>query len=177
MNKFAVGLGVMGLGVFLLGSAAEAASATRIQKSFNNWRVDCAEVENKSRRCALQYSLVSKKNKQVVFSWSVIPKNKEGTSPPQAIIRTPTGVALSDGISVVFAGGEPIKVQYKTCGARGCIAEVDFSDAWVKAFGSKPTVTVNYKAVTGTPIKHDLDLKNFQEAYAFYVQQMKTPIQ
>ena len=32
-----------------------------------------------------------------------------------------------------------------------------------------PTVTVNYKAVSGTPIKHDLDLKNFQEAYAFYV--------
>jgi invasion protein IalB len=86
-------------------------------------------------------------------------------------------VALSDGISVVFAGAEPIKVQYKTCGARGCIAEVDFSDAWVKAFGSKPTVTVNYKAVSGTPIKHDLDLKNFQEAYAFYNSQMKSTAQ
>jgi invasion protein IalB len=175
MIKLAVGLGVLGL--ILSGSAAEAASATRIQKSFNNWRVDCAEVDNKSRRCALQYSLVNKKNKQVVFSWSVIPKTKEATSPPQAVIRTPTGVALGDGISVVFAGAEPIKVQYKTCGARGCIAEVDFSDAWVKAFGSKPTVTVNYKAVGGTPIKHDVDLKNFQEAYAFYTTQMKTPIQ
>jgi invasion protein IalB len=175
MNKLAVGLGVLGL--LLSGSAAEAASATRIQKSFNNWRVDCAEIENKSKRCALQYSLVSKKSKKVVFSWSVVPKTKEATSPPQAIIRTPPGVALSDGISVVFGGAEPIKVQYKTCGTRGCIAEVDFSDAWVKAFGSKPTVTVNYKAINGTPIKHDLDLKNFQEAYAFYTTQMKTPIQ
>jgi invasion protein IalB len=177
MNKFAVGLGVLGLGLFVSGPTAEAASATRIQKSFNNWRVDCAEIEAKSRRCALQYSLVSKKSKKVVFSWSVIPKTKEATSPPQAVILTPTGVALGDGISVVFAGAEPIKVQYKTCGVRGCIAEVDFSDAWVKAFGSKPTVTVNYKAASGTPIKHDVDLKNFQEAYAFYTQQMKTPIQ
>ena len=175
MNKLTVSLGVLAM-VLAVATAAQAASATRIQKTFNNWRVDCAEVENKSRRCALQYSLVNKKNKQVVFSWSVIPKTKEATSPPQAVIRTPTGVALGDGISVVFAGSEPIKVQYKTCGARGCIAEVDFSDAWVKAFGTKPTVTVNYKAVSGTPIKHDLDLKNFQEAYAYYVQQMKTPI-
>ena len=112
MNKLTASLGVLVL-LFAGSATAEAASATRIQKSFNNWRVDCAEVENKSRRCALQYSLVSKKNKQVVFSWSVIPKTKEATSPPQAIIRTPTGVALGDGISVVFAGSEPIKVQYQ----------------------------------------------------------------
>ena len=168
-------LGLVGLAV--LERHAQAANSTRIQKTFNNWRVDCAEVDNKSRRCALQYSLVNKKNNQVVFSWMVVPKTKDSPTPPQAVIRTPTGVALSDGISVVFAGAEPIKVQYKTCGTRGCIAEVDFSDAWIKAFGSKPTVTVNYKAVSGTPIKHDLDLKNFQEAYAYYVQQMKTPIQ
>ena len=173
IRTMGISLGLLGLRA---GANAQAASSTRIQKTFNNWRVDCAEVDNKSR-CALQYSLVNKKNKQVVFSWMVMPKNKDNPSPPQAVIRTPTGVALSDGISVVFAGAEPIKVQYKTCGTSGCIAEVDFSDAWVKAFGSKPTVTVNYKAVSGTPIKHDLDLKNFQEAYAYYVQQMKTPIQ
>ena len=170
-----VSLGLAGLAV--LSAHAHAANSTRIQKTFNNWRVDCAEVDNKSRRCALQYSLVNKKNNQIVFSWMVVPKTKDSPTPPQAVIRTPTGVALNDGISVVFAGAEPIKVQYKTCGTRGCIAEVDFSDAWIKAFGSKPTVTVNYKAVSGTPIKHDLDLKNFQEAYNYYVQQMKAPIQ
>ena len=174
MKNLAMLLGLVGLSVSSI--SAEAASTTRIQKSFNNWQVDCAEVDNKSpKRCALQYALINKKNKQVVFSWSVIPKGKEAASPPQAVIRTPTGVALNDGISVVFAGAEPIKVQYKTCGTKGCIAEVDFSDAWIKAFGSKPMVTVNYKAVSGTPIKHDLDLKNFQEAYAFYVAQMKAP--
>jgi invasion protein IalB len=175
MKKLSVVFSLLVLAV--AGSGAEAASATRIQKTFNNWRVDCAELDNKSRRCAMQYSLVNKKNKQVVFSWIVAPKTKESPTPPQAVIRTPVGVALGDGISVVFAGSEPIKVQYKTCGQRGCIAEVEFSDAWVKAFGSKPTVTINYKAVTGTPIKHDLDLKNFQEAYAFYTSQMKAPTQ
>jgi invasion protein IalB len=173
--KYAVPVGLM---VLCLASAgAQATSTTRIQKSFNNWRVDCAEVDNKSKRCALTYSLVSKKTKQIVFSWVVVPKNKDSITPPQAVIRTPTGVALSDGVSVVFAGAEPIKVQYKTCGAKGCIAEVDFSDAWVKAFASKPTMTINYKAVSGTPIKHDVDLKNFQEAYAFYNTQMKSTTQ
>ena len=172
MKHLAVPVGLMAL--CLASAGVQAASTTRIQKSFNNWRVDCAEVDNKSKRCALTYSLVSKKTKQIVFSWVVVPKNKDTVTPTQAVIRTPTGVALSDGISVVFAGGEPIKIQYKTCGAKGCIAEVDFSDAWVKAMGSKPTVTVNYKAVTGTPIKHDVDLKNFQEAYAFYNSQMKS---
>jgi len=175
LKTVGVSLGLLGL--LTTSSVVYGANSTRIQKTFNNWRVDCAEVDNNNRRCALQYSLVNKKNKQVVFSWVVVPKTKESSGQPQAVIRTPVGVALNDGISVVFAGSEPIKVPYKTCGARGCIAEVDFSDAWIKAFGSKPTVTVNYKAVTGTPIKHDLDLKNFQEAYAYYVQQMKAPIQ
>jgi invasion protein IalB len=175
MKHLVVPFGFMAL--VLASHGAQAASTTRIQKSFNNWRVDCAEIDNKSKRCALTYSLVNKKTKQIVFSWAVVPKNKDSATPTQAVIRTPTGVALSDGISVVFAGAEPIKMQYKTCGAKGCIAEVDFSDAWVKAFGSKPTVTVNYKAVTGTPIKHDLDLKNFQEAYAFYNSQMKSTTQ
>jgi invasion protein IalB len=83
MKNFGMWLGLLGL--LAAANTAQAASTTKIQKSFNNWRVDCAEVDNKAKRCALTYSLVSKKTKQMVFSWVVVPKNKDSVTPPQAV--------------------------------------------------------------------------------------------
>ena len=41
----------VGFVVLVLASqGAQAASTTRIQKTFNNWRVDCAEIDNQSKR-------------------------------------------------------------------------------------------------------------------------------
>ena len=57
MNKLGVPIGFLAL-VLASSGAEAAASATRLQKSFDKWRVDCAE-EAKARRCALQYSPVN----------------------------------------------------------------------------------------------------------------------
>ena len=53
-----------------------------------------------------------------------------------------------------------------------CFAEFDFSDQWVKALSSKDKVMVSYKAANGTPLKHEIDLKQFAEGLAFYAAQL-----
>jgi invasion protein IalB len=150
--------------------AAEA--ATRLQKSFGSWQVDCTERENAQKNCSLQYSLVTKKDRKVVFSWTIVRRGSDGGT-NKAVLRTPTGVLLADGVNVGFEGADPVKINYLTCGPNGCVAEFDFTEQWVKALGSNPKVTVNYKAVNEKPIKHDVDLKQFTAAFDFFSSQLK----
>ncbi len=147
-------------------------AATRLQKTFGNWQVDCTERDaNAPKVCSLQFALVNKNDKQVVFSWTVVRKDAESES-NKVVVRTPTGVLLADGVSIGFEGTEPVKVNYYTCGPRFCFAEFDFSDQWAKALSSKEKVVVSYKAVNGTPLKHEIDLKQFPEGLAFYAAQL-----
>lgn len=155
-----------------VGLPSGADSATRMQKTFGNWRVDCSEKEGKSpKNCSLQFALINKKDKQVVFSWTVVRKDKDSET-SKVVVRTPTGVLLADGVNIGFEGVEPVKLNYFTCGPRACIAEFDLSSQWIKALSSNPKVVVSYKAANGNPLKHDIDLKQFAEGLEFYTSQL-----
>jgi invasion protein IalB len=117
------------------------------------------------------FALVNSQNKeQLIFAWSIVPSTEgEGN---KAVIRTQTGTLLPEGISVQFTGADPVKIPYKFCGPRFCFAEVGFSGSWEKAFVSQPSFTVSYAALNGTPLKHEVSLNQFGEAYAYYSQEM-----
>lgn len=151
--------------------ASDANAVTRVQKTFGAWQVDCTERENNQKNCSLQYSLVTKKDKRPVFSWTIVRRGKEGAL-NKAVLRTPTGVRLADGVSVGFEGAEQVKIEYLTCGPRACVAEFDFTDDWFKALASKKKVLVNYKAANDKPIKHDIDLNQFSAAFDFFTGQL-----
>lgn len=162
------------LSAFALIAAAEAGEAqTRIQKRFDQWQVDCNEAE-KAKQCGIVFALVNSQNKeQLIFAWSIVPATEgEGH---KAVIRTQTGTLLPEGISVQFGGSEPVRIQYKFCGPRFCFAEVGFSSSWEKAFLTHPSFTVSYKAATGTPLKHEVGLKQFSEAFAYYSEELNRP--
>lgn len=151
-------------------SGAADAQTTRLQKSFDNWRVDCRD-DGKTKSCGLAYALVSSKTKKLVFSWTVVPKDTPG-GPNKAVIRTPTGVLLADGVSVVFPGAKPLTISYLTCISQGCLAELDLTDQWTKALSSQATMTINYKSVRGTPLQHEVKLDKFADAFDFYLSQV-----
>ncbi len=171
MKNYILALAGVGLFSFVLVDQAEA--VTRTQKTFGNWRVDCSD-QSGANRCSLRYALLNSKTKRVAFSWTIIPKSKpEG--PSKAIIRTPMGVALVDGVSIVFPAQKPIQLSYLTCLQRaGCIAEFDYADAWNKSLEAYPTMTISYNRLKGAPIKHEVSLKNFSEAYKYYQTQNKS---
>lgn len=151
----------------------EAHAVTRVQKTFGAWQVDCTERENVKKSCVLQYSLVAKKNKRPVFSWTILRRGKDGGVLDKAVLRTPVGVLLQDGVSVGFEGAEQVKINYVTCGPRACVAEFDFTDDWFNALVTKKKVVVNYKAANEKPIKHEIDLSQFNAAFDFYTAQLK----
>jgi invasion protein IalB len=148
-----------------------AEAATRTQKSFSGWQVDCTEPDDGKKTCALQYSLLNQKNRQLVFSWTIVKGDKDG-GPHKAVIRTPNGVLLSEGVNIGFEGANPVKVNYFTCGPRACLAEFDFTDQWSKALSGNEKVIVNLKAANEKPVKFDISLTQFSDAYSYFKTQL-----
>ena len=151
--------------------ALHAEAATRTQKSFSGWEVDCNEGDDGKKTCALQYSLLNQKTRQPVFSWTIIKGDKDG-APNKAVIRTPNGVLLSEGVNIGFDGADPVKINYLTCGPRACVAEFDFTDQWSKALAGNEKVGVSLKAANEKPVKFDITLKQFNDAYAYFKSQV-----
>lgn len=148
-----------------------AGAATRVQKGFSGWQVDCTEQDNGKKGCALQYALLNKKDRTPIFSWTIVKGEKDG-DPNKAVIRTPNGVLLTDGVNIGFEGADPVKINYLTCGPRACVAEFDFTDQWSKALGGNEKVVVNLKAANKQPVKYEISLKQFNEAYTYFRSQL-----
>lgn len=165
-------IAVAALAVGSLAVSGLAAQAdTRVQKSFGGWQVDCNEQDSGQKGCALQYALVNKKNRQPIFSWTILKGTKDG-DPNKAVIRTPNGVLLSEGVNIGFEGADPVKIAYFTCGPTACVAQFDFTDQWSKALGGNDKVVVNLKAANEKPVKFEIDLKQFNDAYAYFKTQI-----
>jgi invasion protein IalB len=152
----ALALGLVGL--------ATAGHAEKVSKAFGQWYVICADAKSGGRNCGLVSSMVNNK-KVVIFRWAVTP-NKDGGN--KATITTLTGVRVSDGISVQFGKSEPVRIPYQVCTAKACVAEIPFSDTWLKTFKASKGFSVNITLANGTQRKYDLDLNKFSAAFDFY---------
>ena len=164
-------LAVIAAGVALAGfSSAATAQETQgaqggVQKNFGQWRVEC-NPKMKESPCVLAFALVHPKDKKVAFAWSIVAD--KGADTHKSIIRTLNGTRLADGITVKFAKGDPLKIAYYTCGPRFCFAEFPFSESWLKTFKAQKGFEVSYVAVDGKPVKHDVSLDQFTQAYEFF---------
>ncbi len=153
------------------GMALGAQADTRTQKSFGGWQVDCNQPDGGKEACVLQYSLVNKKDRRPIFSWAIAKGDKDGDV-NKAVVRTPTGVLLSEGVNIGFEGADPVKINYLTCGPQACVAEFDFTAQWSKALSGNDKVVVNLKAANQKPVKFEIDLKQFSDAYAYFNSQI-----
>jgi len=159
-------LAVIAAGLALAGLSSAALGQEGIQKNFGQWRVECNPKAAKESPCVLVFALIHPKDKKIAFAWSIVPDKEAGKQ--KAIIRTLNGTRLADGITVKFAKGDPLKIPYFTCGPRFCFAELPFSESWLKTFKAQKSFEVSYVAVDGKPVKHDVSLDQFTQAFEFY---------
>jgi invasion protein IalB len=146
-------------------------AATKTQKTFDGWQVECNENDQGDKSCAVFIAFIENKSKAVVLGWTIGRDNKSEAS--KLVVRTLTGVDVSAGIAVQFGTSKPVNIPYKSCMPQYCAAEVPFSDAWLKAMNASPKFTVTYKAANGKDIKQEVDLSSFGAAYNFYVSQLR----
>ena len=142
------------------------AQTTKVEKFYDNWKVECRD-DGKSKRCFMNYALLNPQNRNIVFSWTIVP-DRDNAGQDKAIIRTPTGVLLPEGLSVSFASGSPVKAAYRTCRRNRCLSEFPLTNDWMSALGSQNEMTVKYKTERGRDISRKITLQKFSEAYEFY---------
>lgn len=147
-------------------------AATKTQKTFDGWQVECNEDDQGKKGCAVFIAFVDSKSKAVVLGWTIA--GNDASEASRLIVRTLTGIDVSSGIQVQFGASKPVGLPYKACMPQFCAAEVPFSDAWLKTMNASPNFTVTYKAANGQDIKQEVDLKAFGEAYKFFSSELKS---
>ena len=147
-----------------LGGFVPVHAQDKASKVFGAWQVECDPSQGS--KCVLAFALVSAKDKKVAFAWSILPGKEKGTF--SAVVRTLNGTLLPEGVVVTFAGQDPLRLAYRTCGPRFCFVEIPFTDSWLKAFKAQKSFNVSYKAVDGKEVKHDVSLDKFTQAYDFF---------
>jgi invasion protein IalB len=146
-------------------------AATKIQKTFGGWQVECNETDQGEKTCAVFIAFIHSQNKAVILNWTI--GRAEKADETKLIVRTLTGIDVSQGISVQFEGSEPIVIPFKICMPQFCLAEVPFSDNWLQALKGAKKFTVTYKAANSGDVKQEVDLQGFSEAYDYYASQLK----
>jgi invasion protein IalB len=148
-----------------------ASAQTKTQKTFGQWSVDCTESDKGAVKCGLRLALINKKTKGVVFGWTIVPGKEEGAS--NALLQTPTGVLLQEGVRIQFPDAEPLTIAYRICGPRYCFAEFDFTKRWLANFTAQKSLSVMFKNGKGQELKYPVNLERFSEAYEFYTLQLQ----
>ena len=152
-------------------TAGDSFAASKIQKTFNSWQVECNENDQGEKTCAVFVAFVNNQSKAMVLGWTI---GRDEKSPAgKIVVRTLTGIDVSEGIVVRFGNSKPVNIPYKICMPQFCAAEVPFSDNWLKIMNASPKFTVIYKAANGKEVKQEVDLKGFAEAYKYYSAQLK----
>jgi invasion protein IalB len=139
---------------------------TRIEKKFDAWMVACQEAETKS--CALSQTLSDAKTQRTVLAL-VVAKGLEGRT--RAVVRTPTGVLLPEGLTLTANGIDPVKAIFRFCGPRACTADFQLDDAWLGILREQAEITVGFKSMAGEPFNIKVSLKGFAAAYDYFVEQ------
>ena len=162
---------VTGVAACLVAMGSGAVAQAKTQKTFGQWLVDCTESDAGAVKCGLRFSLINKKSKTVVFGWTIVPGKEEGTN--KAVLQTPTGMLLPEGVRLQFPDAEPIAIPYRICGPRFCFAEFDFTQPWLANFTSQKSLSAIFTNGKGQELKYPMNLDRFGEAYEFYTLQLQ----
>lgn len=154
----------LGVAIGLMSVPDVANAATKIEKTFGPWRVIC--VEDKGvKQCSMVQSRQQARSKQVVVAWSVA-KTPKGDVVNSVIV--PAGISIPEGIRISVGDQKPSTLGYSTCGPRACQATVDLDG---DALASGQMLSVNYVRANKQLVQAQIDLKGYDEAYRYFVEQ------
>jgi invasion protein IalB len=160
---------ILALGLTAASLSPAFAEGEKVNKIFEEWQVNC-ETKAGKPDCVLYGGIANAQTKKVLVSIAVAAV----AGGNKALIQVPTGILLTEGLSISFPGAaKPTKLAYKTCMKGYCNVELQFSEDWAKAFSGQPEVILGFAQLDAKPIETKISLKGFAEAYAYYQSQLK----
>lgn len=136
---------------------------TRTSKMFEDWLATC-QVAGGPQSCAMSQTLTEVSTTAIALMWIIDPA-ADGSM--KAIIRTPLGVLLTEGVKVRIGDSQPRKVPFRFCSGHFCTAELAFGADWLSKIRNATVITVDFMSLAGQPVSLDLSLKGFLAAYEY----------
>ncbi len=140
------------------------------KQTVGDWVVACAQSGKGEKSCAMFQTLTNVKTRQVVAVLS-LGTNKDNQL--TANLRTPLGVAVSDGIEVSVDSQKPISSPFSTCIASGCLAIFQVSTATLAVMQKGKKMVAAMKLVNKKPLNITFSLNGFPKAYDAFVDELK----
>jgi len=148
-------------------AAVAHAQTTKSETRFEDWVVACDDATG-AKKCSLSQTFTKAGTGEVVLAW-VLAKSAENKL--HAIVYAPTQVLLEPGLKVDAGGLDPIVAPFRYCAPQACVAELDFSDEWLKVFQKNTEYSVSFQPVNQNQATVKGSLKGFSAAFDFFSKQ------
>ena len=141
-----------------------------VSETHGDWTVYCVEVpvdEEDTTRCVMEQRLdwisEDESTAQRVLTMTLAPRQEDNL---EAIIITPFGLLLNQGMQLRIDEGPPFRMNFRTCLETGCVSVAEYSENIVREMkrGQKLFVTM-VEASQGQPFQLSVSLRGFTAAH------------
>lgn len=139
---------------------------TYIKETYNDWALQCLEVEDRDDICQM-YQLLKDGNGASVAEVSIFKLENGGRAVAGGTFVVPLETLLTQKLSVSVDGGSPRRFDFSFCAPIGCYARVAFTAEDIQRFkaGAKATVTIVPALAPDQKVDVDMSLSGFTAAY------------
>ena len=128
------------------------------------WAVNCkSQAKEAELECRMSQTVVFKKSGQVLTNVTVRVPN--GAKPPVILVRLPLGLYLPAGATYQIDENAPQALDFRACVRTGCYAQTSVAPDVLANLKAGKRLTVGFQNVAQKPIKVQLSLDGFGEAY------------
>jgi invasion protein IalB len=144
-------------------SSALSSGATSVNETYNDWVVLCSATD-KGRACLMTQQQRKKDTNQLVLAMEL---NSVSAEEVRGNLLLPFGLRLGDGVTLQINDGPVSKpLPFATCLPTGCIVQLAFDAATLKALKVSDTLKLIAKAHDGgQDVVFGVSLKGFSAAH------------
>lgn len=142
------------------------APKTFIKETFNDWALQCIDVQDGNEVCQM-YQLLKEEKGASVAEVSLFKLENGGKAVAGGTFVVPLETLLSAKLTIQVDKGQPRRYDYSFCSQIGCYARVGFTQADINAFkaGAKATVTLVPALAPDQKVSVDMSLSGFTAAF------------
>ncbi|MCL1629167.1 invasion associated locus B family protein [Roseibaca sp. V10] len=120
----------MGLGLTGSAALAQQTGPDSLREVFRDWSVNCETLPEGPRLCEMVQQVNQQESGQRVLAFSV--RLSDGGQ-PVAVLITPFGLKLSEGLGIAVEDTIVVRGEYETCLSEGCLSLIPLSEDIITA--------------------------------------------
>ncbi|WP_136443601.1 invasion associated locus B family protein [Pacificoceanicola onchidii] len=139
---------------------------TYIKETFNDWSLQCLQIEEAEDVCQM-YQLLKDEAGASVAEVSIFKLNNGGRAVAGGTFVVPLETLLTQKLSVSVDGGQARRYEYSFCAPVGCYARVGFTQEDINRFkaGAKAVVSLVPALAPDQKVTVEMSLSGFTAAF------------